>query len=245
MSSPAADLRVDTHCHILPGIDDGPATWAESLDMARLAQADGTSVLFATPHFIPNLWANRAEAIAPLARELSERMQAAGLTLQLRWAAELRVSPEVMDLVRRGGVPRLGVRDGEDVILLEFPHNGIPPGSDKFVAWLRRQNILPVLAHPERNPGFWGEGVARLATYLDMGCLTQVTAASLTGEFGDPSRDAAREILERGWGHILASDGHGVTSRPPLLQAGLVLAQQWIGVARAQALVSGLGGVLR
>ena len=34
--------RTDIHFHILPGIDDGPATMEEAVELARAAQRDGT-----------------------------------------------------------------------------------------------------------------------------------------------------------------------------------------------------------
>ena len=41
---------IDLHCHVLPGIDDGPETMDGSLELARAASAQGTTVLVATPH---------------------------------------------------------------------------------------------------------------------------------------------------------------------------------------------------
>ena len=52
---------VDIHCHILPGIDDGPGSLSESLAMARIAVADGIGTIVATPHQLGNFAANRGD----------------------------------------------------------------------------------------------------------------------------------------------------------------------------------------
>ena len=59
----------DLHCHLLPGIDDGPAELSVSLEMARMAVADGITIVACTPHIYPGLYDNDAPGIrAAIAR---------------------------------------------------------------------------------------------------------------------------------------------------------------------------------
>ena len=41
---------IDLHCHLLPGIDDGPRDMDEMVELARAAAADGFETIAATPH---------------------------------------------------------------------------------------------------------------------------------------------------------------------------------------------------
>ena len=41
---------VDIHCHILPGVDDGPATEDDAVALCRALAADGITTVCATPH---------------------------------------------------------------------------------------------------------------------------------------------------------------------------------------------------
>ncbi len=40
---------VDIHCHILPQVDDGPKSWDVSVEMCRIAIADGIVHIVASP----------------------------------------------------------------------------------------------------------------------------------------------------------------------------------------------------
>ena len=79
---------IDLHCHVLPGIDDGPQTIEESLAMARVAARGGTRVLVATPH-VNRRYDNRASRIAPLVDDLNRRIGQEGLELEVRPGAEV------------------------------------------------------------------------------------------------------------------------------------------------------------
>ena len=59
-----------------------------------------------------------------------------------------------------------------------------------------------------------------------MGALAQLTSTSFSGRFGEPARKAAFAMLERGHGHVIASDGHGADGRPPDLLCALEALEQ-------------------
>ncbi len=54
---------IDLHCHLLPGVDDGSKNLAMSLDMARMACADGISTVVCTPHILPTVYENKGPDI--------------------------------------------------------------------------------------------------------------------------------------------------------------------------------------
>ena len=138
---------IDIHCHLLPGIDDGATDMAQSLAMARLAVADGISHAVLTPHIQPGRWDNSAQAIAAATAALRAALGREGIPLKLGFAAEVRLSDQIFQQLEEGIIPFLGESDGSKVMLLEFPHTHILPGTDKLVTWLLRNGIRPLFLY--------------------------------------------------------------------------------------------------
>lgn len=227
---------IDLHCHLLPGIDDGPATLDEALALARLAVANGITEAWVTPHIHVGRWDNEREGIARAVAAHRLELERADIALALGFAAEVRLAYEVVPLIEAGQVPFLGVLDGHKVMLLELPHSHVPVGSDKLVAWLLGRGIRPMIAHPERNKEIM-RYPDRLRPFVEAGCLVQLTADAVAGEFGADCEARAIEFLENGWVTVLATDAHDVASRPPRFAAGLAVAGRILGAAAAQDLV--------
>lgn len=223
---------IDLHCHLLPGIDDGPATLDEALAMARLAAAHGIEQIFVTPHLHVGQWDNDRASISAAAGAFRAALDEAGIALEVGYAAEVRLAYDIIPLIEEGRVPFLGEYEGERVLLLELPHSHVPVGADKLVAWLRAHAIRPMIAHPERNKDILRDG-AKLVPFVREGCLVQLTADAVAGEFGEPCALRAREFLERGWVTVLASDAHDTVYRPPRIAPGRDAAARIVGEAEA------------
>ena len=229
---------IDLHCHLLPGIDDGPQTLAEALEMARIAVANGIEEAHVTPHLHPGRWDNDLPKIAAAVESYRAALATAGIPLEIGFAAEVRLDYEILPLIEAGRVPFLGTLEGYQVLLLEFPHSHVPVGADKFVAWLLARNIRPLIAHPERNKDLMREP-DKLEPFVREGCLVQVTADAVAGGFGELCAQRAREFLERGWVSVLASDAHDTAERPPRMAPGRDAAAKIVGEAEALRLVYG------
>ena len=227
---------IDLHCHLLPGIDDGPQTLAEALEMARIAVANGIEEAHVTPHLHPGRWDNDLPKIAAAVESYRAALATAGIPLEIGFAAEVRLDYEILPLIEAGRVPFLGTLEGYQVLLLEFPHSHVPVGADKFVAWLLARNIRPLIAHPERNKDLMREP-DKLEPFVREGCLVQVTADAVAGGFGELCAQRAREFLERGWVSVLASDAHDTAERPPRMAPGRDAAAKIVGEEEAQRLV--------
>ena len=142
---------IDLHCHLLPGIDDGPDTLEQSLELCRIAVADGTTHAIVTPHIHPGRWENNRASIAKQCQSLQAALADKDISLQLGFAAEVRLTDQVMQQIADDDIPFYGEVDGYKIMLLEFPHGHIIPGSEKLAQWLLNQGIRPMIAHPERN----------------------------------------------------------------------------------------------
>jgi protein-tyrosine phosphatase len=219
---------VDIHFHLLPGLDDGPDTIELALEMAEMAAADGTTHIVATPHastrypFVPELVSKRL-------REVQSRM---GDRVKIGCGCDFHLSFEnLMDIHRHRDRYTINQKG---YLLVEFADYSIPPTIDQTFHELALEGITPIITHPERN-----RILRRHTDWIDKwvngGCTVQVTAGALLGRFGPNAQRAAEQWLATDRIHILASDAHNVTSRPPGLSGAYerVVALRGVEVARA------------
>jgi len=209
-SEPFADI----HCHLLPDLDDGASGWEESLRMAEMAVADGIATIVATPHQRGNYSKNTGAAIRAQTARFQKALDHRGLPLRVLPGADVRIEPELVGKLRAGEI--LSLADRWRHVLLELPHDVYAP-LDRLLDELQSIGIVGILSHPERNKGIMSRPDV-LPRLIERGCLLQVTAASLTGLFGARIRRFAESIIRQGMAHFVATDAHGVASRPPLLQ---------------------------
>lgn len=230
---------IDLHCHLLPGIDDGPATIDDSLALARAASAAGITTALATPHVSPR-YPNDVATIASLVYELNERLAAEQIALQVLPGAEIALTSAVeMPSERLAGLA-LG---GGGWLLIEPPFTPAAGGIDALVLELVGRGARVVLAHPERCPGFQRDR-AVLRSLVRAGVLTSVTAGSLVGRFGAQVRRFSLELMSEGLVHNVASDAHDDVDRPPgiadhLARAGLQPLERWLTSQVPEAILAG------
>ncbi|MFZ4624324.1 MAG: tyrosine-protein phosphatase [Rhodoferax sp.] len=218
---------IDLHCHFLHGIDDGPETLAESLDLARAAVADGITHSVLTSHVHPERYPNQRSNLQLAVAQFAAELTRANIPLNIRLGAEARLCPELLDLLADNQVPFLGQVGGYNILLLEFPHQMIPLGSMHFVVSLLKRKIRPLIAHPERNKTIM-TNPDKVAEFAQAGCWLQLTAGSLAGRFGPQAEQTAFSLIDAGWNCLAATDAHSLPHRPPLLsEAKLVLQQRY------------------
>jgi len=212
---------IDLHSHLLPGIDDGVRTTAESLDLLRAAHEDGIARIAATPHVREDYPTSPAEMELRLAEVCGAAREAAipvevlpGGELDLEFAARL----DDADL------RRFGLGGTSSLLLLEFPYLGWPLQLADLVFDLQLRGFRIVLAHPERNVDVQHEP-ERLRPLVDGGVVVQLTAASLDGRLGGAPRTTAKRLLDSRLAHLLASDAHA----PDVRSVGLSGAREAAG----------------
>lgn len=229
---------IDLHSHLLHSVDDGAQSLEESLDLARLAVADGISVAALTPHVHPGRYRNSLSRLLPRLAGFQRELEGNGIPLRVTLGGEVRLSAESLDLILEGEIPFLGTVDGFRIMLLEFPHQMIPVGSERFIEKMLLMGIRPLIAHPERNKAVMAQP-ERIRAFVDSGCWLQLTAGSLAGHFGERSRSVANYLLENGWAYVIATDAHNREHRPPCLSRGRDAAARVVGEAMAMEMVSG------
>ena len=224
---------IDLHCHLLPGIDDGAADLAVSLEMARAMVADGVAVAACTPHILPGLYHNTGPDIRAATMRLQTQLKQHDIPLHLTWGADNHVVPDFVAQLREGHLLPLA---GSRYVLVEPPHHVAPPRMEEFFFNLLAAGYVPILTHPERLTWINGQydTIKRLAR---SGVWMQLTAGSLSGAFGHNAKYWAERMLGDGLVHILATDAHDVKKRPPNLSEGFSLAAKLLGEEEARHLV--------
>lgn len=227
---------IDLHCHFLPGVDDGAETVAEALALAEAAVANGITTSVLTSHLHPGRYANVRSTLQREVESFRGLLAERQIPLDVRVGAEVRLLPEMIELLIDDEIPFLGTVDGYRIVLLEFPHNLIPVGSQSFIAKLLEMKIRPLIAHPERNKAVMHDP-EKIRPFVGMGCWLQVTAGSLAGRFGTAVEETARRLLDNDWVQVLATDAHNLEHRPPDLAEGRDAAARHYGEAAAWRLV--------
>jgi protein-tyrosine phosphatase len=220
---------VDLHCHILPGLDDGPATMEESTAMAESAIADGITHIVATPHSSNDYFFDFAQV-----RQLRDELQAkVGNRLKIVTGCDFHLNPENLEALRKD--PRQYCINQRDFLLVEFNEYSIPPAMDRTLHEIQLAGVQPVITHPERN-GILRAHPERLKKWVRQGCFAQVTGGALTGGFGAGAQQDALRWVGEGLIHFVASDAHNTRSRPLRLQPAYDVIVDRFGQEKARSL---------
>jgi len=192
---------VDIHSHVVWGLDDGATDMEQSLAMLRAAADSGTTDIVATPH-------SNAE-FRYQAELLDERMSrlaaATGGKPRMHRGCDLHLSIDNIDEVLQR--PARYSINGKQYLLVECPDFYVGKHTEGVLQRLIDSGMVPIVTHPERNPVLQRK-LSRVEEWVELGCLVQVTALSISGGFGRTARAAAGRLLKRGLVHVVASDAH-------------------------------------
>jgi protein-tyrosine phosphatase len=220
----------DIHSHILYGMDDGARTLEESLGMLKLAAESGTTDIVATPHvngqfeFDPELMEDR---IAELSARSPVRIhRGCDFHLEAENIEDALTDPAKYTINNRG------------YLLAEFPDLSIFTSTDEILSDLIGAGMTPIITHPERNSHLQ-QRLNDIARWVELGCVVQVTAGSVTGRFGKRAKTCVEQLMERRLIHFVASDAHDLQHRPPSLrEAYAAMSRRW-GAERVDPLFVG------
>ncbi|MBA4159546.1 MAG: hypothetical protein H0X65_19030 [Gemmatimonadetes bacterium] len=209
---------VDIHNHLIPGVDDGARSMDEAMAALAAMHEQGVRRLAATPHLDAEL-THRPQAL----HERLARIDAAWESFR---AAAVERFPDVE--IARGNeimldVPRVVLTDarvrlgGGTAVLVEFPRLFVPAGSTDALYRIQLEGYRAVVAHPERYVNVGSSDLSLVDQWCRTGAVMAVNAGSLMGGFGPAAQSTAREMLRRGWAHVIGSDYHARAGRRPLL----------------------------
>ena len=200
----------DIHYHLLFDVDDGPKTLEQSLALAEASIAEGVTHIVCTPHS-NDKYAFRPDVNRERMHILNERLNG---RLTLGQGCDFHLSYENVEKLYKDR-SRFTI-NGKQYLLVEFPDFGIAANMAATFYTMTASGVVPIITHPERNPTLQKDP-HRIAEWIRLGCLVQITAASLVGRFGKRAQAMSRDLLRKNWVHIIASDAHSVERRAPAM----------------------------
>ena len=181
--------------------------------------------------------ANTPDVLRRAAEQLARRLHQEGIALSVCPGAEVMVHPDFELSLEKGEYLSLG--DRGQYLLLEFPHD-LFVDLRPLIACLRQRGLRPILAHPERTPELLHDS-EQIEELIRLGCLVQVSSGSVTAPSHSRDRRALKEWFQRGIVHLLGSDGHSLTRRPPRMADAYHQIAYWTTSAEADR-VCGING---
>lgn len=210
----------DIHCHILPGLDDGPDSMEQSLRMIQEAYGRGVRGMIATPHFSPQFSKHRPEHIIQICREVEKATwEQLNIRMRIHPGNEIFYTSETLENLQKGRVLPLAQ---SRYVLLEFAPEVSWRELQRVIREMEMSRYWPVLAHVERYSCFRKPG--RLEEARRLGAYLQMNGNSLVGGFFDQRADWCRKQLLEERIHFIGSDMHNLTTRGSVSQK----AEEWM-----------------
>ncbi|MBL8794037.1 MAG: protein tyrosine phosphatase [Planctomycetia bacterium] len=225
---------VDTHCHLLAGLDDGPRTPEEALEMCRMLSAEGVQLSAALAHQNDHYPDNSPQRIREAAAQLTQRLSAEAIPLTVFPCAEVMVHPDLETAWQEGQLQSMGGHG--QYLLLEMPH-GLFVNLEDLVPRLRQRGVGVILAHAERCPE-WLHEPGAIETLIGLGCLVQLSSAGVTDPRDGRAARAVKDWLRRGVVHLLGTDAHSTRRRRPRMAEAYQQIVHWAGAAVADRVCS-------
>ena len=228
MSTPAPPTgRIDMHAHLLPGVDDGCRSVADSVAVGRQLVEAGYTHAFCTPHVPPHLPADFPEKVRQWTFRLQGEYDAAGVPLTLHPGGELTLA---------ASWPRLAEVTPDAIVtanlagrfaLFDFWADSLPHQLEPAVHHLIGAGMQPILAHPERIGAFQKDpsAVDRVQAW---GCWLQMNTWTLTLAPTSPVRRTAERLLRDNRYTLFGTDTHDAAGVPIRVQ-GLAAAADLVG----------------
>ena len=218
----------DIHCHLCAGLDDGPKTLDEAVEMCRMASQNGTRRIVAVGHQNEQWPKSHRESILAACDDLTQRLRTEQIAIDIVPAGEVLITPDLLQHWSAGQLLSLG--DFGKHLLVELPHSVAIDVSGLFQQILRT-GVRPILAHPERHTHLI-EDVDQVERLVTAGGLLQINAGSLV-DAPASRRSRLRDWFQRRLVHLVGSDGHRLKKRLPIVLEAFHTVVTWVGEEEA------------
>ncbi|WP_397536617.1 tyrosine-protein phosphatase [Rummeliibacillus pycnus] len=208
---------IDIHSHIIFDVDDGPKSLEDSIKLLINATTEGiTEIIFTSHVFHPHYHAN-VETVKERIGILQRGLEVHNIALKIHEGHEVRINEHICRQIDDGSALTLA---NSKYLLLELPSHGVPKYTFEIVNRIMAKNIIPIIAHPERNKGI-AEKPELLEQLIRQGALSQITAGSVMGHLGRFVQRTALDLIDANLVHTYGSDVHNLKTRPFLFNQGL------------------------
>lgn len=218
---------IDTHIHMVPGVDDGAKDMKISIQMIQMLMNEGVNKVILTPHY--NLPRYRNENVKGQFNVLKDYIQQEKIDFEVYLGNEIYLSEETMEGILKGQANTMA---GSSYLLVELPYYHYYPVHEAMIRKLQHKDYRVILAHIERYQAFENKP-EKLRDLVENGVYAQLSSRYIIDH---KTRKSALQWIEKGLIHIVASDGHDVDKRPPLMKKAYDVVAKTFGINCGQML---------
>lgn len=225
---------IDIHSHLIPNVDDGAKSPEETIELIKEAREAGITDIILTPHYIINSYEQNAETLILLKDKLQQIINSENIKVNLHIGMEVYITDNLVEILKQNKILTLA---GSKYLLMELPLNTNVQYLDMVIFRLIENNIIPIIAHPERYK-FVQEDPSKVRELIDSGCLIQSNIGSILGIYGKKAKKTIKYLLKNDLINFIATDTHRKNTIYPLLQKGIKKIEKITGKEKAEELTN-------
>lgn len=224
---------VDIHSHLIPNVDDGSKSVEETFMLIKEADRAGITDIILTPHYIVNSYEQNANTLILLKDKLQQILDKDKINVKLHIGMEVYITDNLIDLLKQNKLLTLA---NSKYLLMELPLNTHVQYEDIIIFKLIENNIVPIIAHPERYK-FIQENPDKVEELIESGCLMQSNIGSILGIYGNHAKQTVKYLLKKDLIHFLGTDTHRKDTIYPLLKKATKKIEKIIGKEKTEELI--------
>ncbi len=225
---------IDIHSHLIPNVDDGAKSPEETIELIKEAREAGITDIILTPHYIINSYEQNAETLILLKDKLQQIINSENIKVNLHIGMEVYITDNLVEILKQNKILTLA---GSKYLLMELPLNTNVQYLDMVIFKLIEDNIIPIIAHPERYK-FVQEDPSRVRELIESGCLIQSNIGSILGIYGKKAKKTIKYLLKNDLINFIATDTHRKNTIYPLLEKGIKKIEKITGKEKAEELTN-------
>ena len=208
---------IDIHSHLIPNVDDGAKSPEETIELIKEAREAGITDIILTPHYIINSYEQNAETLILLKDKLQQIINSENIKVNLHIGMEVYITDNLVEILKQNKILTLA---GSKYLLMELPLNTNVQYLDMVIFKLIEDNIIPIIAHPERYK-FVQEDPSKVRELIESGCLIQSNIGSILGIYGKKAKKTIKYLFKNDLINFIATDTHRKNTIYPLLENGI------------------------
>lgn len=225
---------IDIHSHLIPNVDDGAKSPEETIELIKEAREAGITDIILTPHYIINSYEQNAETLILLKDKLQQIINSENIKVNLHIGMEVYITDKLVEILKQNKILTLA---GSKYLLMELPLNTNVQYLDMVIFKLIENNIIPIIAHPERYK-FVQEDPSKVRELIESGCLIQSNIGSILGIYGKKAKKTIKYLLKNDLINFIATDTHRKNTIYPLLEKGIKKIEKITGKEKAEELTN-------
>ncbi len=198
-----ADVGVDMHSHMIPGIDDGAKTMEDSLKMLRAMQNLGYKKIITSPHVMGDFYRNTTEIILSGLENVRHAAKEAKIDIEIDAIAEYYLDENFLELIKKRDL----LTFGKNYLLFEMSYVNKYSNLQGAIFEMKLAGYKPVLAHPERY-SFMYEDFKEYEQLYDFEVYFQLNLGSFAGHYGPKAKEIAYKLIKNKMVDFIGSDAH-------------------------------------